>query len=776
MLLLLCSISPSLAQDEPTADQEAAWQAFKATHGENWEIRWNEQTGVPEAITQGLSRPFHGSPLQAATAFLSENASLFRMKRDLINLKHVKTLEDEGIHHVTFQQTHQGLPVEDAVYLVHVHTDGRVDMANGTYYPKIEASSRASLGEKQALATALKDASPAAKLEESRVELVIFPVEGGFRTAWKVAFKMSAPAGTWRYFIDAENGQILDKQNLITPVFSPSELMSLGEKRSKHDHEAHPYKAQETSFPLDAFSSSATGSGRVYKKHPDLSSSTYESLPRLKDPIDGIVWTLNGSYAAVRNEAGDEARSSNGNFYYQPTDPHFAEVNLYYHVDRFRYDFWRPLGMNRFDHIKAHANAPYRSDLGPNAWYDPELFGVGEIYFNPDLPAHGTKDFAKEDKIIYHEYSHAVIDMINSDIDSDVGGEEGAINEGTPDYFAGSYTVRTKILEYVFGYSRRDMADPVYETYSAFSNAQPNSHRGGEFWSAVLWDLRNASGMGASVTNRLVYGALYRLDSSPTFLEYRTAIEAEDQTRYGSSHLCTIRNVFSARGIGSVCAPPPVPTNLTVTNDGSSGQNPRLTWNASSGATRYDVYRCLDNPLSSSDCLGTSSFTKIGTSGGLTSYTDYGIQMASACASGGTYYKAARYFVKAISAMGESGASGQDATCSNQAANKQDLAELAAGTQEILPSEYALEAAYPNPFNPTTEIRFALPEAADVRLVVYDALGREVARLVDGPVSAGYQHATFEASNLPSGVYLYRLEAQGSAEIFSKTGRMVLVK
>ena len=95
---------------------------------------------------------------------------------------------------------------------------------------------------------------------------------------------------------------------------------------------------------------------------------------------------------------------------------------------------------------------------------------------------------------------------------------------------------------------------------------------------------------------------------------------------------------------------------------------------------------------------------------------------------------------------------------------------------EALPTAYALEPNYPNPFNPTPEIRFALPEAADVRLVVYDALGREVERLVDGPVGAGYQHATFDAANLPSGVYLYRMEATGGKETFAKTGQMVLVK
>jgi hypothetical protein len=91
---------------------------------------------------------------------------------------------------------------------------------------------------------------------------------------------------------------------------------------------------------------------------------------------------------------------------------------------------------------------------------------------------------------------------------------------------------------------------------------------------------------------------------------------------------------------------------------------------------------------------------------------------------------------------------------------------------EEVPSEIALEAAYPNPFNPTTTIGFALPEASEVRLVVYDVLGREVARLVDGRVEAGRHRMRFEAGSLPSGTYLYRLEA-GS---FVAVGQVLLVK
>jgi hypothetical protein len=96
---------------------------------------------------------------------------------------------------------------------------------------------------------------------------------------------------------------------------------------------------------------------------------------------------------------------------------------------------------------------------------------------------------------------------------------------------------------------------------------------------------------------------------------------------------------------------------------------------------------------------------------------------------------------------------------------------------EALPAEFTLLQNYPNPFNPQTTIRFALPEAADVIIVVFDALGREVTRLTDGPREAGWHEVTWDAANvsgsaLPSGVYLYRVNAGGHVE----TRRMVLLK
>lgn len=78
------------------------------------------------------------------------------------------------------------------------------------------------------------------------------------------------------------------------------------------------------------------------------------------------------------------------------------------------------------------------------------------------------------------------------------------------------------------------------------------------------------------------------------------------------------------------------------------------------------------------------------------------------------------------------------------------------------PALFTLGQNQPNPFGSATTIPFTLAHSGEVRLAVYDVLGREVAVLVDGPRGAGAHEVAFETANLPSGVYLYRLEAEGT--------------
>jgi hypothetical protein len=87
-------------------------------------------------------------------------------------------------------------------------------------------------------------------------------------------------------------------------------------------------------------------------------------------------------------------------------------------------------------------------------------------------------------------------------------------------------------------------------------------------------------------------------------------------------------------------------------------------------------------------------------------------------------------------------------------------------------SNYKLLQNYPNPFNPTTLISYFLPKVSYVTLKVYDIIGREVATLVDGRQSAGYHNITFNARDLPSGVYLYRIQA----DKFMETKKLLLLR
>ncbi|MEM1042109.1 MAG: DUF4397 domain-containing protein [Bacteroidota bacterium] len=97
---------------------------------------------------------------------------------------------------------------------------------------------------------------------------------------------------------------------------------------------------------------------------------------------------------------------------------------------------------------------------------------------------------------------------------------------------------------------------------------------------------------------------------------------------------------------------------------------------------------------------------------------------------------------------------------------------LSTSSQSALPTETALTGAYPNPFSRAATVAFALPEAVDVRLAVYDVLGREVARLVDGQVEAGRHQATLDGAALANGIYIVRLAAGAVV----RTERVTLVR
>ena len=90
-----------------------------------------------------------------------------------------------------------------------------------------------------------------------------------------------------------------------------------------------------------------------------------------------------------------------------------------------------------------------------------------------------------------------------------------------------------------------------------------------------------------------------------------------------------------------------------------------------------------------------------------------------------------------------------------------------------MPAKFSLSQNYPNPFNPSTKIRYMLKDESQVRLVVYNLLGETIKELVNNKIAAGNHEYTFNSDGLPSGTYIYRLEANNE---FISAKKMVLLK
>ena len=214
----------------------------------------------------------------------------------------------------------------------------------------------------------------------------------------------------------------------------------------------------------------------------------------------------------------------------------------------------------------------------------------------------------------------------------------------------------------------------------------------------------------------------------------------------------TVQNVsaFSYWAFGDrTGAPMLLAPTLVFPQDGSTGisTSPILAWNSVNGATSYRLQVSLSSSFSTTtvDQSGTTS----------TSYTASGLLTNS------TYY----WRVNASNAEGTSPFSPVWSFTTSGPTSVQRI-----GNE--VPTGYELSQNFPNPFNPRTTIEFSLPNDSEVRLTIFNAIGAEVQTLVRDKFVAGRYSVEWDAGNVPSGIYFYRLAA-GS---FVQTKKLVLLR
>lgn len=231
--------------------------------------------------------------------------------------------------------------------------------------------------------------------------------------------------------------------------------------------------------------------------------------------------------------------------------------------------------------------------------------------------------------------------------------------------------------------------------------------------------------------------------------------------------------------------PPSKPKNLKVTKNiiepGTGKFNPVLRWDSNiepdflgSGSSRgsYNVYRSIVNNCSPDTA---SEFLLIGT---VTPDSGYYIDAETSLypeGSGATgctgLFRSVMYKVEAVDITSLASLPSERALINGYSAPCDDSIETAININQI-PMQYSIYN-YPNPFNPSTSIKFSLPKASVVDLKIYNIAGQEITTALKNEFKpAGFYSFHFEGANLPSGVYFYVFTA-GS---YYKTGKMVLIK
>lgn len=481
-------------------------------------LEWNTTTGTPAWIQGKLSAPMAGTVAEVSQFFLMENPGALGLSaEDAEELTEVDAFEWGGLKFIRRQQVHRGLSVFGASVLVGVDDNNQVRMVTSGLHPQISVKrSEKKVSLKEARQIARKDLGEAVELRGHIThEAVLYPTPQGHVEVYHLTVPAENPLGDWEYFINVQNGEIVDSYNSMK-------------------------------FHSFYFAPRA----RVYPENPDDTPLATVMLRDVKSPYN----KLDGQYCKVTNEdAAGAVAGSNYRFDFPPENTHFDECQVYYAGEKV-YQYFLDLGFRGFT-----VNNPYgKANAGQlalnvhvdtnwdNAGYSPY---TGQIYFGdgsyPGNP-NGFRDLAKEVDVVSHEFTHAVIDEY---LPRMFGSEGAALHEGYSDYFAASLTNDPNLGEYLVPAPEKAGILRNCDNNLRYPDAPTEPHDRGRVWAGACWDLRKD--LGQEVADFLIFGSILVLGTtSPTFKYAKDMLLLIDQYWCGGEYKATIKRIFEKeRGI-----------------------------------------------------------------------------------------------------------------------------------------------------------------------------------------------------------------------------------
>ncbi|MDD5036478.1 MAG: hypothetical protein PHE55_17170 [Methylococcaceae bacterium] len=548
------------------------FKAFNAQYQNQWKASFDPGSGKITNLYGTQSRQYKDGPESVARGFLTDSGRLFGLKEDLSDLSILRVDPTPLRNHVRFQQTYEGIPVADATVLVHATPIGQVTMVQNGYVSELKVINRRSLMAEAAIEIAREDlqknlGANIALLNIKAEEWITFH-KGEYYFVWKIIIPTQNPWGLWVYQIDAETGNITYKGDEILQLRSGTGLGYL------NNANWHVGKIGNLSL-------------------------MYLYTSKEKPNSWGYLW---GPHSNIINTAGYEPRASDYKFNYNPVTQKdwFHAVNAYYKINT-SWTWWKTL-ISKYKtnpYYFYNYSAPVFVNAGIcNAYYSSDITGNGDpgfVFGNENSCAQGSEDFALDEDVVRHEYTHAMMNWLG------FGGQFGsyknyygrAMGEGNGDWFG--YIIHPKnpkMGDVAENWTRNGYGINLdnTRTYPRDVNypdsGMPEEHYTGEIWGGYLYDLYRMLGNKAVP---YVYNAYYYfssagglMDGFPDFFDgIRAQINADNDLNKGK----TVSSIMawgsmSARGIsGGLRMPYRHGSNYFFTGKSGSDAGIALAWN-----------------------------------------------------------------------------------------------------------------------------------------------------------------------------------------------------
>lgn len=196
--------------------EEFVTTAGALASGEQVDIRWDNQTGIPSFITGSMMLPGGADIAESTQAFFEMNKDLFQMNDPFSELE-VGRLEQDNLRmtHVHLAQMHEGVPVFGKELAVHIDPEGMIASINGDYQPGIDLSTQPEINMDAALDTAMNDSNDVAESSAQEPPQLVVLVQDGDEAhlTWKVTLAEDDPPFLTVYFVDAHTGKIAAKHD-----------------------------------------------------------------------------------------------------------------------------------------------------------------------------------------------------------------------------------------------------------------------------------------------------------------------------------------------------------------------------------------------------------------------------------------------------------------------------------------------------------------------------------------------------------------------------------